>query len=336
MGVRLSLYTLLKARRTQLAATYLIIIVVLTAVFSFVLYTTSDSHFSRFAPMSQQTIPGPQDIQRSDIFAERRAEVRGALIGDLIWLNIAVLIFGALFSYYLAGLTLEPIEAAMRTQSQFISDASHELRTPLATLQTSNEVALRTIKKLPHDLRQLIESNIAQTEKLRSLTDGLLGLIKAENSQLKISSYVLIDMIDEAVAIIEPVAASKGIIVKKTIDDVKVLTDRASLCRIVRIFMDNAVKYSPAGSTIEIKTHLQASYVELSVTDQGIGIAKDDIDKIFTRFYRIDESRSTQHVEGYGLGLSIAKVLSTQLNLQLHVKSTVQEGSTFSVIVPLA
>lgn len=332
---RQTLYSFLRARQTRLAASYLAIIAVLTLLFSGVLYMTSAQHFDRFAPPPVQFLT-PQDTLRRNTFQKHRTEAVQALVLDLISLNLVVICGGAVFSYYLAGRTLEPIEAAMRAQSQFISDASHELRTPLATLQTSNEVALRTTKRLSSDLHELLESNIAQVEKLRNLTDGLLGLIKAENSAPKFESVAVSEIIDDVMKTLGPVAASKSVTMVYSLKIEKVVTDRSSLTRVVQILCDNAIKYSPNHTTIMVAAKKHAGRVEVAVSDQGIGIAPENLLKIFERFYRADESRSTQHTEGYGIGLSIAKTLCERIGAELSVSSELKKGSTFTISLPEA
>ena len=132
----------------RLAATYLAIIMALTILFSGIIYSISSSQFDR--PFSDR--PQGSGAMQFDEFTrgslqelldERARQARAELLLSLIFLNIAVLLGGAVTSYVLARKTLEPIEAAMDSQAQFVSDASHELRTPLTALQLTNEVALR-------------------------------------------------------------------------------------------------------------------------------------------------------------------------------------------------
>jgi len=132
----------LKGDTGRLAATYLAIIFGLTIVFSAVIYSISSARFDR--PLPPRTQIGGMyymnDSIRSgvqELFNDRADQARADLLVSLVVMNLAVLIGGAFFSYYLARKTLEPIETAMESQSRFVSDASHELRTPLTALQVT-------------------------------------------------------------------------------------------------------------------------------------------------------------------------------------------------------
>ena len=113
-----------------------------------------------------------------------------------------------------------------------------------------------------------------------------------------------------------------------------VLAEPESLTDVLTILIDNAIKYSPEKSTIVIESAVQDKTVELMVKDQGIGIREADKDHVFDRFYRADTSRSKLNVEGYGLGLSIAKRLIELQHGTVSVTSIVGKGSTFTIKLP--
>lgn len=325
-----------RRRRIYLALTYLVIIMALTSVFSVVIYRISSYHFDRLVMSSHMQ---PLDIVMlpySDVIANHQQEARNDLLRDLILLNLATLVGGAIFSYYLASRSLKPIEDITFTQAQFISDASHELRTPLATLQTSNEVALMSQDELTPEIKQLLESNIHQTERLRGLADSLLSLNRLDNDKPQVKIKVkLSQLIAET---IEPILLSdqqKRLVVNKTGQQLSVRVNEESTIRILSIFIENALKYSPVDSKVRVSVSRANRSVLVNVTDRGAGIAESDIDKIFSRFYRGDSSRSTQNQKGYGIGLSIAKAISEKQRTPISVDSKVGKGSTFSVRLPI-
>ncbi len=121
-------------------------------------------------------------------------------------------------------------------------------------------------------------------------------------------------------------------------DEVPAITVQSSydqLVQVIRILLDNAVKYSDPKGTVRIAAKVADNSVELQVIDTGIGIDKADLPAVFDRFYRADQSRTKGKREGYGLGLSIAKSLSDQLGMDIHAKSKPGKGSTFTITLPI-
>jgi two-component system sensor histidine kinase CiaH len=319
----------------RLAVTYLLIILTLTLLFSAIIYGISSAQFDRPLPRSQLFGEvGFGSASRTDIqalFEQRAQEARLDLLASLAFLNIAVLAAGAVFSYILARRTLKPIEDVMSAQAQFVSDASHELRTPLTALQVTNEVALRKKKLTLTDAKELIRHNLDETIKLRMLSDALLGLAKQEVTVLTTEEIDIPTTLQALVNEVSPVAASKNISIRYVPQSLRAIVNEAALIQIVRIFIDNAIKYSPGGSTIELFTDKRGSDISIGVKDSGPGIERRYRQKIFDRFYRIDEARSSTETPGNGLGLAIAKAAAERNGYMITVDSTVGSGTIFAV-----
>lgn len=246
---------------------------------------------------------------------------------SLIVLNGVMLLIGYWLSMLLARRTLAPIERAMRAQVQFVSDASHELRTPLTALMTTNEVALRKKTLYEKKARAVFQRNIDEVEKLRELTDNLLQLTQVDNQQIEKQAVDMAKLVRDTVDRYQPVADKKRVALDMQVVSVTHVVAVAAVAQILGTLIDNAIKYSPLGSTVVIRLGGQT----LSVVDQGIGIAKQDQAKIFDRFYRSDEARTRGRGSGYGLGLAIAKAVADKNGYQLSVKSELGQGSTFSL-----
>lgn len=327
----------------RLAAIHLAIIMTLSISFSVVFYNTSERQFSRpLSPFAQQNdLPGLSNgftdrfnTELRSALDERLDQTRRELSIRLVWINISALVIGSVISYLLARWSLRPIEKTMETQTQFVSDASHELRTPLTVLQTTNEIALRR-KKLPTpEARELIAHNIEEVRKLRDLSNTLLDLLKSTNKPVKLSSVNLQDVVSEAMSSVVSIAQTKNIAIEDTVPNMHVQTNQALVVRVVSILLDNAVKYSEPNRQITLSASQTGAKSMLHVTDQGIGIRASDLPFIFRRFYRADKSRSSNEVQGYGLGLSIADKISQQLGAKITVKSTIGKGSTFTIELP--
>lgn len=319
----------------RLALSYLAIIMVMSLTFSLILFRIS----SRQVERGLERPPSPLFIIRPDlesIWTEFRAErlesARQYLIRNTLLLNLGVLLAGGAFSYFLARRTLEPIEATVERERQFTADASHELRTPLSAMQTEIEVALRDSKLDIKDARALLKSNLEEVAKLKALSGGLLKL--ARNGSAPILQAVhLLPVITEATGQIKSAAKAKEMTIKTNVSEITVRAEPESLRELLVILLDNAVKYSPANSTIMITAKKVSQLAELTVKDQGIGIAADDLPHIFDRFFRADSARSTG---GYGLGLAIAKQLASHLDGTITAESTLGKGSVFTVKLPLS
>ncbi len=322
----------------RLAASYLLIIMVLTVSFSGVLYHISAREIGRQVPPAKfyRTIPDADyDVFRS-FFDEHLETSKHELIMRLLALNIVVLLSGGFLSYVLARRTLEPIEAALDSQSRFASDASHELRTPLAVMQAENEVALRNSKLSLDKARLLIASNLEEVTRLQALSDGLLQLARDDAMNTPASTVNISSVTSEAINYCIKLAQSKDITIVDKVPRLYVAADEQSLTQALTILIDNAIKYSPPSTTITVKGGTRQNKGYLSVTDEGIGIPAKDRPYIFERFYRADTSRTSQTVSGTGLGLAIAANIMERLGGSIEVTSKVGHGSTFTLHIPPA
>ena len=316
-------------RVRRLALSYLAVIMTLSLVFSVIIYAITSIQLNRPLPPGEHAQQPPELVERqfSRRLEQRNRETRGLVVMSLVVLNGAMLLVGYWLSLLLARRTLAPIERAMRAQVQFVSDASHELRTPLTALMTTNEVALRKKTLDEKKARAVFQRNIDEVEKLRELTDNLLQLTQVDNQQIEKQAVDMAKLVRDTIDRYQPVADKKQVVLDIQVPSVTHVVAVAAVTQILGTLIDNAIKYSPPGSTVVIRLDGQT----LSVVDQGIGIAKQDQAKIFDRFYRSDEARTRGHSSGYGLGLAIAKAVADNHGYQLSVKSETGQGSTFSL-----
>ena len=320
----------MKQRRVRrLALSYLAVIMTLSLAFSVIIYAITSVQLNRPLPPGEHAQQPPEIIERqfSRRLERRNSETRRLVIMSLAVLNGVMLLVGYWLSLLLARRTLAPIERAMRAQVQFVSDASHELRTPLTALMTTNEVALRKKTLDDKKARIVFQRNIDEVEKLRELTDNLLQLTQVDNQQIEKQAVNMAELVRDTVDRYQPVADKKQVVLDMQVTSVTHTVAVAAVAQILGTLVDNAIKYSPPGSTVVIRLDGQT----LSVVDQGIGITKQGQAKIFDRFYRSDEARTRGHNSGYGLGLAIARAVADKNSYQLSVKSEPGRGSTFSL-----
>ena len=330
----------------KLALTYLAIIMAMSLSFSFVIYNTSVNQLRKPIPGSRAAERGKQQKERSlyesafsdearDILNDRFDEAKEEILARLLLLNLLILIGGTIFSFYLARKTLEPIEQALESQTRFVSDASHELRTPLAVLQTTNEVALRKKTISDKEARILLKQNIFEVERLTNLSNSLLDLLKNNGRPVKLDDNDIKAIASEAVSLVESAAIKKQITITNKVDKQMIKTDISSAVRILTILLDNAIKYSPDSSEVSIFGNKKDHHYELVVSDEGFGIKESELPYIFDRFYRADNSRTkNENIDGYGLGLSIAKQTADNIKADISVKSTPGKGTSFYINFP--
>lgn len=316
----------LRSTTTRLTLSYLAVIMAMSLGFSVLFYRTIIPDSNRqFSPDT------PEIVRRESLnyyhYVQRR------MLGRLALLNSGVLVGGSFLSYYLARRTLRPIERAMDAQSRFTSDASHELRTPLAAIKAENEVALRGTDLSLHRAKELLRSNIEEVTRLQQLSESLLRLT-SDRQHMPLQSVWLDEIASDAMNQVIVLAQAKGIAIEDAAPHAQVVADSQTLAQAIVILLDNAIKYSPVKSTIHLEGKASGKYVFLSVRDEGVGIAASHLPHIFDRFYRADQSRTSQYVKGYGLGLSIAKKLVEQQHGHITATSELDEGSTFTIRLP--
>ncbi len=255
----------------------------------------------------------------------------------LVGFNIIVLIGAGFASYWLARRTLEPIEAAHEQQKRFTADVSHELRTPLTALKMESEVALINKQNDKAALRDTLASNLEEVDKLEVLINNLLRLTRLEAGELQQNFVPLSSQTIASAAVkqIQKTAADHNVKLDNAVQDLQLIGDHDSLVQLIVILLDNAIKYSPAGSSVEMTSRHTSDQIILSVKDHGSGIEPAALEHVFDRFYRADRSRTKDtDAEGFGLGLSIAKIIADVHHGTITLASAPGHGTTATVTLP--
>jgi signal transduction histidine kinase len=254
----------------------------------------------------------------------------------VIYINVVAIILGGIGSYWFAGRTLRPIEEAHEAQARFASDASHELRTPLAVMKTENEVFLRQKTFSDEEARDQINSNLEEIQHLEQLTTNLLSLANYEKGErLELSNIKATSVSTEAVNQLTKIHPDAKGRIKADVDASKIHGHKDSLAQALTIFMDNAIKYSPANEPIRLIGKVDEESYKFMVEDNGPGIAVSDMPQIFDRLYRGDKNRS-KTVPGNGLGLSLAKEIAKANDAGLTVSNMSEGGARFTLVIQLA
>ncbi|HVW23528.1 MAG TPA: HAMP domain-containing sensor histidine kinase [Candidatus Saccharimonadales bacterium] len=325
----------------KLTMWYLALVMVISISFSVVLYRVTTNELSRGLRHEIVRIDKQFPIFNDNELLQPQAEYQYGQ--HRIWLrlvgfNLIVLAGAGLASYWLARRTLEPIEAAHEQQKRFTSDVSHELRTPLTALRMESEVALFNKKGSASELRKTLESNLEEVGKLENLVNNLLRLtrLEAEELQQNFTMLSLAAVSSEALERVAKVAKSQKIQLVNEAKDTEFYGDYDSLVQLLVILLDNAIKYSPMHSIVSLSGGAKSDSVTIKVIDKGSGIAPEALEHVFDRFYRADTARTRTDggEEGYGLGLSIAKMIADFHKGDIRLTSRVNHGTTATVILP--
>ncbi len=238
---------------------------------------------------------------------------------------------GATFNRLLARL-----EAAFENERQFVADASHELRTPLSVCLLSAQVALERTRP-GEEYRASLATIRAQLERLKRLLNDMLTLARSDADTLAVRKTAadVDEIVLEAVSAVSPLAREKQIRMRVAeCGDARAQVNATLLQQLVVILLDNAIKYSAAGSEVTVDLRHSGEEIEIDVRDQGIGIPFEAREKIFERFYRVDPSRSRARADGAGLGLPIAKWIARTHGGSLQLLDSGATGSVFRVRLP--
>ncbi|MBP7176571.1 MAG: HAMP domain-containing protein [Thermoclostridium sp.] len=228
---------------------------------------------------------------------------------------------------------MDRIETAYNKQNQFVSDASHELRTPISVIQGYARMLERWGKEDPEVLQESIEAIRNESDNMKELVDKLLFIARNDKDTLILTkeNFSLSEMMEELVK--ETKMVDEQHTIEGSVEsEIDIFGDRNRIKQAMRIFVDNAQKYTEPGKTISISLKKEEKTAILSVKDSGCGITAKDLHNVFDRFFRADESRD-RNKGGHGLGLSIAKIIVLRHGGKINVRSKVDEGSVFSIIL---
>ncbi|MBI3355188.1 MAG: HAMP domain-containing protein [Nitrospirae bacterium] len=229
------------------------------------------------------------------------------------------------------------LDASFRQIRQFTSDASHELRTPLTVMKGETELVLRRPRPL-EDYQSVLESNLEEIDRMTHIVDELLFLSRADMGEVKMElvPVALESLVEDIHRQATLLGQDRNIeVMLGTVMPAMVQGDELRLRELLLNLVENAVKYSRPGGKVEIGLVTDGQQAILSVTDQGIGIAPKDHQRIFDRFFRTDEARAHTK-KGTGLGLAICSWIAESHRGRINVQSDMGQGSTFTVALPLA
>jgi two-component system phosphate regulon sensor histidine kinase PhoR len=226
-----------------------------------------------------------------------------------------------------------------KVRRDFVANVSHELRTPLSILRGYIETLLESPETSHEELLRILRVMKRHSSRLDLLAEDLLTLAQLEsaNPNLQLENLDVSSFFEELIRDWEKKLANKQlkIIVDVPSDLTTIRADRVRLQEALYNLLDNAVKYSREHDEITLMARRRDKQIVLSVSDNGIGISKDDLPRIFERFYRVDKARTPENIRGTGLGLAIVKHIAQLHGGQVEAESEIEKGTTIHVVLPI-
>ena len=234
---------------------------------------------------------------------------------------------------------LAQVEAAQRSQQDFVANVSHELKTPLTSIQGFSQALLDGTASTPETVSRAAHIIHEEAKRMRRMVDELLTLARFDAGRFVLAQepVLLAPLLETCVEMLTPQAQSSGVTLTLSTppdaESITVIGDRDRLAQVFTNLLDNAITHSPQEGKVTVEMQTKDAQVVVTVADTGAGIPPEDLPRIFERFYQVDKSRRRKR--GVGLGLAITKEVVEAHGGQIAVESIVGMGSRFTIHLPL-
>lgn len=233
----------------------------------------------------------------------------------------------------------EKLDQVEMSRQEFVSNVSHELKTPLSSIKVlSDSILIQEPDSVPKEMYvEFLRDINSEVDRMTDIINDLLTLVRMNRQEVELKPVEinLTDMVGDIVKRLEPIAKAKNIsIIYNRVKDVSAEIEETKLSLAVSNLIENGIKYNSEEGKVEVTVDADHQNAFITVSDNGIGIAEEEIGKIFDRFYRVDKNRDRE-TGGTGLGLSIVRSAVLMHNGSIKVSSKENEGTTFVIIIPL-
>ena len=256
------------------------------------------------------------------------------ILRNSILISLGVIIIMFIISLFLSKRVLKPVEKAWDDQRRFVADASHELKTPLAVIISNSDMMNKSQDKNSEKNKRRLENIRIESGRMKELVNELLEVARGDMGarELVREDVNLSELAEDEILVWEPIYYESGKNIESDIaEDIHITGDGTKLRRLVGILVDNALKYSSEGSSVNVGLSKSEDGIVIKVENKGKALTDEECKKIFERFYRVDSSRET--IPGYGLGLSIAVSIVNEHGGSIEALSDGIDTNTFKAIL---
>lgn len=234
----------------------------------------------------------------------------------------------------------EQLKELDEMKDEFLATVSHELCTPLTAILGSAELFSDDTKNLTPEQKEFISILGTESRRLKDLIENLLNMARSEDKMNKLKEVTFLEvsvneLIEEVLAEVRPLAEKQGVAIEKALEPLhRILGDREELKRVLTNLLGNAIKFNNPGGEVFLNGMRRNGFIEISVRDTGIGMGREDLKKVFTKFYRVDTG-TTRRYGGTGLGLAISKKIIQAHGGEIWAESEPGKGSKFTFVLPI-
>ncbi len=316
--------------RLKLTVYYTIGVFIILLVYSLAVYGLFSKNIS-----SNLEYEGSDQEENANVELQIIDKAQDQLQTILFTVDGLVIILIIIFSYYLSGKTLKPIEISYKRQKKFVADTAHELRTPLAVMKTGAEATLSGNGN-KDEYKKLTQDSLEEINILSSMVDDLLFLAHSDDlKKVEFSKFDLGKLAHKQIELMNPYAGKKNVTLRDNIQgEFQIDGNKIYLKRLLVNLIKNAIDYNKPQGEVVVSLQKKKQQIELKIADTGIGISKNDLEHIFDRFYKADQARVRQS-SGAGLGLSIIQEIVALHNGKIDIKSELDKGTEIIVNLPL-
>lgn len=232
---------------------------------------------------------------------------------------------------------LDKIKVVDDSREEFVANVSHELKTPMASMRVLAEALLSMDDAPVETYREFMDDIVSEIDRENEIINDLLTLVKADraDAELNISTVNVNELVEHVLKRLNPIAESKDVeLIMESFRPFAAEIDEVKMTLAITNIIENAIKYNRTNGSVRVSVNADHKYFYITVTDTGIGIPKEYIDRVFDRFYRVDKARSRE-TGGTGLGLSITRSIIIMHKGSIKLYSKENEGTTFTIRVPL-
>ena len=239
---------------------------------------------------------------------------------------------------FFARWALRPVEEAWKKQRQFVADASHELKTPLTVILANSSILEKHPETPLRENMQWLESTREEAVRMQELVSDMLSLAQAESTETyEFARTNLSSIVSKETLQFESVAFERNVTIEDDIvEGMHVQGSTRALEKLVGTLIDNACKYAAEASSVTVRLSRQGKKAVLSVRNLGNPIPQESIEHVFDRFYRADKARTHDESRSFGLGLAIAREITESHGGSIRAKSSAEDGTVFTVVLPLS